>query len=242
MAESVRFDNVIKLGKQLVAELGLNQSVDTLSRWMAHHISELIHSSETASEEGRDEIRSRCASAILELWQHHDALPNGRRPFQDFEPILRALESLDPDNTIPRYYRNVRLAAAEEEQNSESANWLDLADGLDYTARILIRFCLACAAQDAVHKSKEWVALAETVDATNDYLPVIRIVSYEAKLASDETATDEERKEIESRINRLEGFVNMAEMLTNHLREKLEAIDKIKEKSIGEMNLSNNSP
>jgi len=40
MADSAQFDDVLKLGKQLIAELGLDQSIDTLSRWMAHYIAE----------------------------------------------------------------------------------------------------------------------------------------------------------------------------------------------------------
>lgn len=86
MADSAQFDDVLKLGKQLVAELGLDQSADTLGRWMTHYIAELIHSAEIANEKDRDEQRSKCASAILELWDHHAAIPNGKRPFQDYEP------------------------------------------------------------------------------------------------------------------------------------------------------------
>lgn len=226
MAESAQFDDVLKLGKQLVAELGLDQSADTLSRWMAHYIAELIHSAEIANEKNRDEQRSKCASAILELWNHHTAMPNGRRPFQDYEPILRTLESLDPNSNIPRYFRPVRETAAKQQKNTESATWLDSADKLDYTARLLIRFCLTCAARDAVDKSKKWVALAEAAGATNDgYLSVIRFVSYEAELSDKETATNEERQEIENRIKQLEYFANLAEMLSGRLRAKLDTID-----------------
>lgn len=95
MVTSVRSDPVLQLGKKIVDELGLDQSVDTLSRWMAHYIAELIHSAETADTEDRSEKLSRCASAILDLWEHRSELPNGKRPFEDVEPILRALQSLD---------------------------------------------------------------------------------------------------------------------------------------------------
>jgi len=225
MADSAQFDGVLKLGKQLVAELGLDQSADTLGRWMAHYIAELIHSAEIANEKDRDEQRSKCASAILELWNHHTAMPNGKRPFQDYEPILRTLESLDPNSNIPRYFRPAREAAAKQQKNTESATWLDITDGLDYTARLLIRFCLTCAAQDAADKSKEWVALAEAAGTTNDgYLSVIRFVSNEVELSDGGTATNEKRKEIENRIKRLEDFSNLAKILSDRLQAKLDTI------------------
>lgn len=226
MADSAQFDDVLKLGKQLVAELGLDQSADTLSRWMAHYIAELIHNAEIASEENRDEQRSKCAGAILELWSHYTETPNGTRPFQDYDPILRTLESLDPNSNIPRYFRPVHEAAAKQQKDTESATWLESADKVDYTARLLIRFCLTCAARDAIEKSKEWVTLAEAAGVANDsYFSVIRFVSNEAKLSGEETATNEELKEIESRIKRLEDFVNSAKMLSDHLQEKLDTIN-----------------
>ncbi|UJP02362.1 MAG: hypothetical protein LZF85_11395 [Nitrosomonas sp.] len=225
MVDSAQFDNVLKLGKQLVAELGLDQSADTLGRWMAHYIAELIYSAEIANEDNRDEQRSKCASAILELWNHHTAMPNGKRPFQDYEPILRTLESLDPNSNTPRYFQSAR-EAAKTQKNTESAIWLESADKVDYTARLLIRFCLTCAAQDAIEKSKEWVTLAGAAGAANDsYLSVIRFVSNEAELSDEETATNEERKEIESRIKRLKDFVNLAKMMSDHLQAKLDTIN-----------------
>ncbi len=33
---------VVRLGERIVAELGLEESTDTLSRWMAHYIAESI--------------------------------------------------------------------------------------------------------------------------------------------------------------------------------------------------------
>ncbi len=48
-------------------------------------------------------------------------ISNGKRPFEDVEPILRALESLDLNNNTPRYFRSVSTA----EQDVETMRWLD---------------------------------------------------------------------------------------------------------------------
>lgn len=39
---------------------------------------------------------------------HRAAFPNGKRPFEDLEPVMRAIESLDPEDDTPRYFRSAR--------------------------------------------------------------------------------------------------------------------------------------
>src|SRR5262249_1554821 len=97
-ALSPRSEKVLELGKELVDELGLNKSNDTLARWMAHYVAELMHGVESAQGEDRLAKMRVCGDAILNLWRHRHELPSGKRPFEEMEPILRALESLDPDN------------------------------------------------------------------------------------------------------------------------------------------------
>ncbi|WP_217351451.1 AVAST type 3 anti-phage proein Avs3b [Aquisalimonas sp. 2447] len=213
---------ILALGKKLVEEFELDQSVDTLGRWMAHHIAELIHDAENAELEDQPSKQERCASAILELWRHRAELPNGKRPFEDVEPILRALESLDPGDETPRYFRRPRMVAADAEPDTEVEKWLDIADGVDFTARQLIRYCLVCASQAAQDKTAEWVALAEAAGLDDDVdVRALRIMMAEAELSGDETTGDVERKELEDRLSRLEAFQEMAEGLAADLRSKL---------------------
>jgi hypothetical protein len=88
---------VIALGKKLVIELELEESVNTLSRWMAHYLAELIIAAETATVDTKQELEQQCFNTIIKLWANRDAFPDGLRPFKNFEPIFRVLEKLDPD-------------------------------------------------------------------------------------------------------------------------------------------------
>jgi hypothetical protein len=213
---------VLDLGRALVAELGLDPGVDTLGRWMAHYIAELIEEAETAKVEERPAKFARCANAILKLWQHRHQLPNGKRPFEDLEPILRAIESLDPADNTPRYFRSQRMAADETEENNETRKWLKLVDALDYSAKILIRYCIAQAAQTALDKSKKWIALVEEVGLEDDLdLPVVRFITDESDLLKAGEPTDRARKLLEDRIKRLDGFKEMADALASALRRQL---------------------
>ena len=75
------------LGKKLVTEQGFDGSVDTLGRWMAHHIAELIHEAESSNDDARPVKMAHVREAVLALWSHRHVLPNGRSPFAGMEPI-----------------------------------------------------------------------------------------------------------------------------------------------------------
>ena len=108
MEISVPSDAILKLGRKLTHELNLDDSVDTLGRWMAHYIAELIQDAETASEEERLVKMQACNDAILRLWQHRHVLPDGSRPFEELEPLLKTLENLDSENNTFRYFHSTR--------------------------------------------------------------------------------------------------------------------------------------
>jgi hypothetical protein len=189
---------------------------------MAHYIAELIEDAETAKVGDRPEKLTWCADAILKLWERRHQLPNGKRPFEDLEPILRAFESLDPASDIPRYFRSPRLAADETEQNAGTTKWLELADSLDYSARILIRHCLAQAAQTALDRSKNWVKLAEGVGMEDGIdLQVIRFIIDESDVSMESEPDDRARRIFEDRIKRLDDFKKMAVFLASDLRRQL---------------------
>lgn len=224
MGERVRSDGVLALGKKIVDELGLDQSVDTLGRWMAHYIAEKIEDVEAVTgEEARSHKMSECSDAILKLWAHRSELPNGKRPLEDFEPIIRVLKSLDVDDTTPRYFRQARSAVNKNDEDDSIARWLDAASELDYTARMLIRYCLAIAAQDAVDKSRDWVALAEAIAEEEDIvIRTVRFITGDADVLNSENPDDSKKEKIEDLLKRLEAFTDLSSMLSSHLRRQLE--------------------
>lgn len=222
MVESIRCKATLELGRKLVKELGLDQSVDTLGRWMAHYIAELIQDAEKASAEEEPAKMEACCDAILNLWKHRHMLPDGKRPFEELEPILRSLESLDPEDDIPRYFRSVRAVVDDAEKSDETKSWLELIDGLDYSAKTLIRYCLTQAAQNALNKSLEWVALAEAAGADEGAeFPLIHVIIEEDSVLKASGPDEKERKHIEDRIERLESFAKMAVAVASELRKEV---------------------
>ena len=216
---SVPSDAILKLGKRIVDELESEQRVDTLSRWMAHSIAELIHDAEASEAKDQPTRLVACSDAILDLWKHRHELPSGKRPFEDIEPIMRALESLDPDNKTPRVFCP-EWTRVDEEQEVEAANWLNLADSLDDSVRILIGYCLRSAVDAAADKSKEWVALAEKAYA--DVRLESRVVSfiYDGNDRDSTEMNSGSCERPEDILKRLTGFNKLAEDLAADLRNQ----------------------
>lgn len=220
MEVSSQADAVRELGIKLVAELGLEESNDTLGRWMAHHVAALIADVDRAEPVDRSAKSAACAEAILQLWSHRSDLQSNHRPLRDWEPVLRALASLDPDDDSPRYFRALRQSA-KDEGDPKAAKWLRFADGMDYSARLLVRYALVRAADDAADKGKEWVTLAGEAGAQPgaDVLS-IRELLRERGVLEGKDLKDGERQAIEDRIARLQEFKRLATAMVKDLRQR----------------------
>jgi hypothetical protein len=93
------------LGQHLVRELGFEHGVDTLGRWMAHHLAELIDKAEngvTAAERSR--ARKNTAETILKIWEHRATLPREAYPLAPYKELLKVLDRLRPDDNPFRYF------------------------------------------------------------------------------------------------------------------------------------------
>jgi hypothetical protein len=191
---------------------------------MAHYIAELIHDAQTAGPDDRDVSRARCSEAILALWKHRHEFPDGKEPLRDFEPILRTLEALDPSESRPYYARRMRQDAEQADLDSETKTWLEMAEGLDYTARVLISECLAQAGKKAGEKPRDWVELAESAGVGIDVdFAIYDLLNKETYLLVSTEPDDGTQKLLEDRLKRLEAFREAAATLESDLRRRLKS-------------------
>jgi len=92
------------LGRHLVRELGLKDGVDTLGRWMAHHLAELIDKAEHgATEAERARARENAMETTLKIWEHRALLPGHAYPLAPYQELLKVLDRLRPDDNPFRY-------------------------------------------------------------------------------------------------------------------------------------------
>jgi hypothetical protein len=84
------------LGQRLVKELGLDDSVDTLGRWMAHRVSELMQIAEQSEIlADRELAKQECSELILKIWERRTSLPYGQ-PLAKVADFLRKFTSSPP--------------------------------------------------------------------------------------------------------------------------------------------------
>lgn len=141
---------------------------------------------------------------------------------------MRAVESLDPDDEIPRYFRIVRGGIVEEDEESQTKSLLEFVSNLDSTARTLIGYTLVEAARSAADKSKEWVALAEDAGAElgGAHSIVLRFVSGETDSEKKTDPNELESEMLQDHIKRLETFTKVAVLSCENLKNRLEVLSK----------------
>lgn len=95
---------VLELGQHLVRELDLDDSVDTLGRWMAHYVAELIDEcNKSTSKKDRLAVQKRAMEAILRIWEHRESLPGYAYPLAKYDELLAVLDRLRPDDNPFRF-------------------------------------------------------------------------------------------------------------------------------------------
>jgi hypothetical protein len=120
-----------------------------------------------------------------------------------------------------------RAAADKADEEDETNSWLKLVDGLDYSARVLILYCLTQAAEATRDKSAEWITLAEAAGTDEGIeLPIFRVIVDENNLLREPNPNEAIRERLQDRINRLEVFMKMASMLVSDLKERLRKLLK----------------
>lgn len=93
----------MELGQTIVRQLDLDQRRDVVSRWMAHHLAELITTAETAKGEAKQQAEDRAVELILKLWANRRELPTPADPLHGHMDAIKVLGALLPTSNPWRY-------------------------------------------------------------------------------------------------------------------------------------------
>lgn len=192
---------------------------------MAHYVAELMDAARDAPPDQREAAEGRCASAILELWDHRAGLSGGRL-LMDLGPVIEVLNRLDPTAAQPIYFRHAWRAMERDARRGEPLTparaWLRTAELIDRAARMMIVFALGKAAETETDRAKPWVALAEGAgaDGSPDIQLIRRMIVIAAHGRPDCDAVIEE---LEDRLARLAEFRQAADLVASEWREQLDA-------------------
>lgn len=85
------------LGRHLVDELQLERT-DTLGKWMAHHVAELLAKAEHSSDQiEREAATNQVVEVILKIWEHRRTVDRVN-PFRELGPVVRVLDALSAES------------------------------------------------------------------------------------------------------------------------------------------------
>jgi hypothetical protein len=133
---------------------------DTVGRWMALHLAELIVAAQNPSTTTLEE-RQQIVETILKVWTHRPYYP-ARAPLEEFSNVFMALDRLGDDSP----WKFSRLFDADTKMPDPSTSGLPLvttcADLERLTRETLLRL-IWLAAQDAKEKNQGWLEAAEKV-------------------------------------------------------------------------------
>lgn len=146
-------DKIIELGKTLIDELDLNNRFNTLARWMAHYISELIHKMEsTSSEAERVKLKKECCELIIQLWDKRERIPI-KKPTEKLEPIISVLELLKEEK-----HPFIPFLFTEKQRNLKSKNWVEFLKVIKESSKRIYNKSLMSMIHDKVlEKDNQWV-------------------------------------------------------------------------------------
>ncbi|SPY17282.1 Uncharacterised protein [Paenibacillus polymyxa] len=212
----------MNLGRALVKELNLDPGVDTTARWMAHYIAEQIETAEYSSGIQKQEAEERCFETILKLWKHRASFPRGSRPFENFEPILRTLTRLDPENDRHFFFENRKEAT--DSVPEEVQKWLDIADGIDEAARVWLKYVFEQATLAATGDSTiEWLENSAALQEEDNFSVIFRELhsNIDDIWGEGQKENERKRKTIISRIKKLEAFSELNQLLLAEYRDEL---------------------
>ncbi len=113
-------NQILELGNKIVNQLHLNDGVNTLGKWMAQYIAELIHKIETCEkQENKEALQKECSKLILKLWKNKKYLPIDQ-PLSNLKPLIKILEDLNSNN----FHFSSFFPKEDDQENIE---WHDLA-------------------------------------------------------------------------------------------------------------------
>lgn len=209
-------ERVISLGKKLIASLELPER-DEITEWMVNYVAEQIVISES-SDGFETETAKQCSfESILKLWEYRAHLPNGARPFEKFEGVFSALNSLDPENVCPRYYSPPQ--ESKPDFFGDAKDWVDIVKKIDEVAKILISFSFAQATASTLDKeSLEWLKLINGTVKSHEADAIWKLLDRKPTV----TEIKKDSSEIfERRIEQLKSFEELSRQVRGEIEKKL---------------------
>lgn len=142
---------IIKLGNKITQELQLDFKNNTLGKWMAHYVAQLISEAEVAdTEEGKKAKQKECCEIILKLWRDREHLPNTSKPLSELNPLIELLDKLKEDDGKYPYWR--------QEVADGHISWSEFVNSIKNCSEEIFELCFYSAVNsELLEKKQNWI-------------------------------------------------------------------------------------
>lgn len=148
-------EEILKLGEKLIEELNLEYSVNTLARWLAHYIAELMHEIENSGSKVKQaKLKQECCDSILKIWKEQETLPI-QKPLERLKPIIHVLELLKK-----REHPLITFSAFNDKISTTvgKSSWEKFLEAVcDNSDRIFRKSLSAMLDDKVLKKDREWI-------------------------------------------------------------------------------------
>lgn len=223
-------EEILKLGKKLIAELELVYTVNTLARWMGHYLAELMNNIDKCeSEEEKSKLQKECCDVILEIWEKRERIPI-EKPTEKLKPIIDVLSLLKKNEYPFIRHRFLGNNAGLRNKNSSWLSFLEIVK--NNSERIYRKSLISMISEELLKKDKEWIEehgsfLSDDEKSVVEYLDSIKEVTI--SFHDDPIVKATEKEKIEDLFNELE----------EQLEEQKEELLRLKKKTLNALKKNN---
>lgn len=224
MEDSEIQKHLLSLGRKLSNNFE-DYNGDEISEWMAHYIAEKMTMTVSARGKTKASAQRECFEAILLLWEHQSYFPNDVRPFDDFEPVFRAIAHMDPNNKLPSFFRNEN---GNKQIPKDIEQYIEFITSLDAATRIMVSFIVREAIFSTADESTlRWLDAIKGIAKSDEAQVILKLVP-ELDVEDVDVAQAKKKKranEISEQIDRLEAFERMSQYIKSALKVELTSLE-----------------
>jgi len=216
-------EEIIKLGERIVKELNLEPGVDTLGKWMAHYVAELIKKTEkNSSKSEKKENQKECFEVILKLWNSREHLPMASKPLSDMKPLLELLDALKRDDFSYPFWRQFKVIP-------DNPTWTGFMDTVKSNSENIFELCIySIINYDVLRKKPDWLTdhrnmLSKTEIKMIEHLEYLINRSNSIVIYSEETKAEAKLDEL-SESERYIVIFNKIESALDEMKNKLKTL------------------
>ena len=216
-------EKVLKLGKTLILELELDYTGNTLARWIAHYIAELIQKIETSeSEEEKKQLKRECCELILELWSKRERIPI-KHPTERLKPIISVLELLKD-----REHPFIPFIIPNNSRSIKSKTWSEFLEIVKVNSeRIFNKSLLSLIDYKILEKDNQWVEKHGEFLSNEEKVIIQYLNDIEMQFsdASEDKIEKNDSEKLDELFNQLESYIDeqksaLLSLKSNLLKDK----------------------